>query len=70
MRNTLRSAGRVAHDIAHDLARDFARDEDGATAIEYCLIAVLIAVAIVGAASAIGDTLSTNFSEVNSGFPS
>ena len=66
MRNTLRSAGRVAH----DLARDFASDEDGATAIEYCLIAVLLAVSIVGAASTIGSTLSANFSTVNSGLPS
>ena len=48
----------------------FARDEEGATAIEYCLIAVLLAVSIVGAASTIGSTLSANFSTVNSGLPS
>ena len=40
------------------------RDEAGATAIEYGLIAALIAVAAITAMSALGDQLSTTFNEV------
>jgi pilus assembly protein Flp/PilA len=39
-------------------------DESGATAIEYGLIAALIAVAIIGAATTVGTNLSTTFSNV------
>ena len=45
----------------------FLQDEEGATAIEYGLIAALIAVAIIAGITAVGDTLSGTFSEVNSG---
>ena len=41
-----------------------ARDEAGATAIEYGLIAALIAVAAISAMSALGDQLSTTFTKV------
>jgi pilus assembly protein Flp/PilA len=41
-----------------------ARDEQGATAIEYGLIAALIAVAAITAMGALGNTLSDTFSEV------
>ena len=44
----------------------FFKDEDGATAIEYGLIAALISVAIIGGAKAVGTNLSTTFSEINS----
>lgn len=44
----------------------FARDEDGATAIEYGLIAALIAVAIIAAVKAVGTNLGTTFSEIDS----
>ena len=37
------------------------RDEGGATAIEYGLIAALIAVAIIGAVTLVGTTLSGTF---------
>ncbi|RST32036.1 Flp family type IVb pilin [Sphingomonas ginkgonis] len=37
------------------------RDSEGATAIEYGLIAALIAVAAIGAMSSIGGKLSTTF---------
>ena len=47
-----------------NLIKRFAKDEDGATAIEYGLIAALIAVAIIGAVTALGDSLSNNFSEL------
>ncbi len=41
-----------------------ARDEQGATAIEYGLIAALIAVAAITAMGSLGNTLSDTFSEV------
>jgi pilus assembly protein Flp/PilA len=42
----------------------FVRDESGATAIEYGLIAALIAVVVIGAVTAVGTGLSTTFSTV------
>jgi pilus assembly protein Flp/PilA len=39
-------------------------DSQGATAIEYGLIAALIAVAAIGAMGSIGDQLSSTFSDV------
>ena len=47
------------------LAR-FLRDDNGATAIEYCLIACGIAFAIIAVVQGIGPTLSTKFTSVNS----
>ncbi len=44
----------------------FVRDEHGATAIEYALIASLIAVALVGILTALGSGLSSEFAEVSS----
>ncbi len=44
----------------------FVKDEDGATAIEYGLIAALIAVAVIAAVSAVGTSVSTTFSEIDS----
>ena len=44
----------------------FMNDESGATAIEYGLIAALIAVAILGALSAIGTSLISLFEFINS----
>ncbi|HEV2547437.1 MAG TPA: Flp family type IVb pilin [Stellaceae bacterium] len=41
------------------------RDESGATAIEYGLIAALIAVVIIGAVTAVGTNLSSTFSTVS-----
>ena len=51
--------------IANFLAK-FLRDEQGATAIEYCLIASFIALAIVVSVQSIGPTLNTKFTSVNS----
>jgi pilus assembly protein Flp/PilA len=42
----------------------FVGDERGATAIEYALIASLIAVAIITAVSTVGTKVSTVFTEV------
>jgi pilus assembly protein Flp/PilA len=44
----------------------FVRDESGATAIEYGLIAALIAVVIITAVTAVGTKLSTTFTSVSS----
>ncbi|MBB5223548.1 pilus assembly protein Flp/PilA [Amaricoccus macauensis] len=42
------------------------RDESGATAIEYGLLAALIAVVIIGAVGTLGSTMNTNFGLVAS----
>ncbi|MDE2289614.1 MAG: Flp family type IVb pilin [Burkholderiales bacterium] len=47
-----------------DLVRDFARDEEGVTAIEYGLLAALIAVAIIVAAGLVGTNLAAVFKYV------
>lgn len=47
------------------LINRFKADEDGATAIEYGLIAALIAVAIIAAVRAVGGSLSTTFGSVS-----
>jgi pilus assembly protein Flp/PilA len=44
--------------------RDFLSDESGVTAIEYALIASLIAVFIIVAVQLVGTQLSTVFKEV------
>jgi len=44
--------------------RNFIKNSKGATAIEYGLIAALIAVAAIGAMSALGTKLKTTFSNV------
>lgn len=44
----------------------FAYDEDGATAIEYGLIAALVSVAAIGALTAMGGSLSNMFNSVSS----
>ncbi|WP_321488353.1 Flp family type IVb pilin [uncultured Hyphomonas sp.] len=42
----------------------FLKDESGATAIEYGLIAALIAVAVIGGVSALGTNANTTFTSV------
>lgn len=42
----------------------FLKDESGATAIEYGLIAALIAVAVIGAASTVGGNTSNGFNNI------
>jgi pilus assembly protein Flp/PilA len=42
----------------------FVKDENGATAIEYGLIAALIAVVIITALTAVGTSLSTQFNSI------
>jgi pilus assembly protein Flp/PilA len=50
----------------HSLAKRFIQAESGATAIEYGLIVALIAVFIIGAVTAVGSNLSTQFNSVAS----
>lgn len=45
----------------------FVRDESGATAIEYGLIAALIAVVIITVVGSVGTNLSSTFSAVATG---
>ena len=52
-----------------NLLNRFAKDESGATAIEYGLIAALIAVAIIGTLTLIGPKLNSAFQEVEKGLP-
>lgn len=43
----------------------FLKDESGATAIEYGLLAALIAVGIIVTAGTLGDSLNTTFTKVS-----
>ena len=42
----------------------FRKNESGATAIEYGLIAALIAVVIIGAATSLGENIRDQFNEI------
>jgi pilus assembly protein Flp/PilA len=50
------------------MIRAFIRDDDGATAIEYALIAGLVSMAIIVGATQLGSSLSTAFTNVAAGF--
>ena len=47
------------------MIQKFLANESGATAIEYSLIAALIAVAIISGVTAVGTKLSTSFGSVS-----
>ena len=47
----------------------FLKEEDGVTAIEYGLIAALIAVAIIAATRAVGTALQGTFNDVSAAMP-
>jgi pilus assembly protein Flp/PilA len=49
------------------LLRRFLHDESAATAIEYGLIAALIAVVIITGVKAVGTKLSTTFASISTG---
>ncbi|MFY8084889.1 MAG: Flp family type IVb pilin [Rubrivivax sp.] len=49
--------------------RNLVRDEDGVTAIEYGLIAALIAVVIIAAVQAVGTGVSSTFTAVADQLP-
>ena len=46
----------------------FAREQTGATAIEYVMIAMLIALAIVSGVTLIGKSVANDFAAVGNGF--
>lgn len=48
-----------------NLISRFVRDESGATAIEYGLIAALIAVVVITGVTAVGTKLSTTFTTLS-----
>ena len=52
-----------------NLVKRFANDDSGATAIEYGLIAALVAVVLVTALAAMGGKLSGTFNNVSSNLP-
>lgn len=47
------------------LVARFVKDESGATAVEYGLIAALIAVAIIFGARMLGNTLNAKFQQIS-----
>lgn len=47
-----------------NLIQNFLREEDGVTAIEYGLVAALVAVAIIAGASLLGTSLNTLFTNI------
>lgn len=50
----------------YQFLKNWVRNESGATALEYALMAGLIAFAIIGGATALGDSLNDNFDESTS----
>jgi pilus assembly protein Flp/PilA len=59
-----RSPFSISGEVDMSLLKRFAADTNGATAIEYALIASLIAVAIITAVQTVGTKVSTVFGEV------
>jgi pilus assembly protein Flp/PilA len=51
-------------DTMKNLVTRFAKDESGATAIEYGLIAALIAVSVIGGSRLIGRTINNKFTDI------
>ena len=47
-----------------NLIARFLKNESGATAVEYALLASLIAIAIIGGASALGTAIGTQFQSI------
>jgi pilus assembly protein Flp/PilA len=54
--------------VSHTLDR-FIKDESGATAIEYGLIAALIAVALITAINSLSTKLSSTFGKIGAAMP-
>ncbi|ACT57206.1 Flp family type IVb pilin [Candidatus Liberibacter asiaticus] len=50
-----------------NIVKDFLKDESGATAIEYGLLASLIAVAIIASVTTLGGKLSKVFEDIEKG---
>ena len=50
--------------------RRMLKNRSGATVIEYCLIAGIISIAIVGGATMLGNSANNSFNAVQAGFTS
>ena len=61
----LSTADDVCKEPGLNIVARFANDESGATAIEYGLIAALIAVGIIAAATTLGGSLSSLFGRIS-----
>jgi pilus assembly protein Flp/PilA len=66
LRGRIPLASNRSFSVMRKLISRFLHDESGATAIEYCLIAVGISIVILAAVNGIGTTLNTNFTSINS----
>lgn len=55
--------------MADGIFARFARNDDGATSIEYALIAALMATAIAASVTQVGSTLQALLNNVASSFP-
>lgn len=51
-----------------EFGKRLVKNDDGATAIEYGLLAALIAVGIIAAVSTLGDSLQATFDDINTQF--
>jgi pilus assembly protein Flp/PilA len=63
--NDAAKADDVCKEPGMNIVARFANDESGATAIEYGLIAALIAVGIIAAATTLGSSLSSLFTRIS-----
>ena len=61
----LKKHDEVCKEPGMNIVARFANDESGATAIEYGLIAALIAVGIIAAATTLGGSLSALFGRIS-----
>ncbi|MEM7748236.1 MAG: Flp family type IVb pilin [Pseudomonadota bacterium] len=48
---------------------EFYRDESGATAIEYALLTVFIAIGLIVSMSSLGNSLSNSYTNTGNAFP-
>jgi pilus assembly protein Flp/PilA len=62
--DSVSNRGARSHIVMKTLFSRFVKDEAGATAIEYGLIAALIAVAIIGALTTLGGNMSTMYNNI------
>ncbi|WP_439684671.1 Flp family type IVb pilin [Cupriavidus oxalaticus] len=51
------------------LSKDLLQDDEGVSSIEYALLGVLIAVAIVGSVMAVGDAVKSMYELIASSMP-
>lgn len=57
----------MVQSIASKLVRRFIRDERGATMVEYGLLVALVAVAVIGAVTTLGGSITSFFESADTG---